>query len=97
MNAKLITAMGLAAGAGRLRLHAATQRALENARAAVQTAEADPNVNKYAPSGFGSRQEGTRLLPKMQRCITATRKSPAGLPCHAKCAHRPGARGGEGG
>jgi outer membrane protein OmpA-like peptidoglycan-associated protein len=49
MNAKLITGMGLAAALSACATMPQPNAALENARAAVQTAEADPNVNKYAP------------------------------------------------
>ena len=49
MNAKLITAMGLAVALSACATMPQPNAALENARAAVQTAEADPNVNKYAP------------------------------------------------
>ncbi|MEO7206512.1 MAG: OmpA family protein [Steroidobacteraceae bacterium] len=49
MNAKLITGMGLAMALGACASMPQPNAALENARAAVQTAEADPNVNKYAP------------------------------------------------
>jgi outer membrane protein OmpA-like peptidoglycan-associated protein len=49
MNAKLITGMGLAVALSACATLPQPNAALENARAAVQTAEADPNVNKYAP------------------------------------------------
>jgi len=49
MNAKLITGMGLAFALSACATIPQPNAALENARAAVQTAEADPNVNKYAP------------------------------------------------
>jgi outer membrane protein OmpA-like peptidoglycan-associated protein len=49
MNAKLMTGMGLALALGACASMPQPNAALENARAAVQTAEADPNVNKYAP------------------------------------------------
>jgi outer membrane protein OmpA-like peptidoglycan-associated protein len=49
MNAKLITGMGLALALGACASMPQPNAALENARAAVQSAEADPNVNKYAP------------------------------------------------
>jgi outer membrane protein OmpA-like peptidoglycan-associated protein len=49
MNAKLVTGMGLALALGACASMPQPNAALENARAAVQTAEADPNVNKYAP------------------------------------------------
>ncbi len=49
MNAKLITAMGLAVALSACATMPQPNPALENARAAVQAAEADPNVNKYAP------------------------------------------------
>jgi outer membrane protein OmpA-like peptidoglycan-associated protein len=49
MNAKLMTGMGLALALGACASMPQPNAALETARAAVQTAEADPNVNKYAP------------------------------------------------
>ncbi|HEY6621058.1 MAG TPA: OmpA family protein [Steroidobacteraceae bacterium] len=49
MNAKLIAGMGLAVALSACATMPQPNAALENARAAVQTAEADPNVNKYAP------------------------------------------------
>jgi outer membrane protein OmpA-like peptidoglycan-associated protein len=49
MNAKLMTGMGLALALGACASMPRPNADLENARAAVQTAEADPNVNKYAP------------------------------------------------
>jgi outer membrane protein OmpA-like peptidoglycan-associated protein len=49
MNAKLSTAMGLALALSACASMPQSNAALEDARAAVQTAEADPNVAKYAP------------------------------------------------
>jgi outer membrane protein OmpA-like peptidoglycan-associated protein len=49
MNAKLVTAMGLALALSACASMPQPNAELENARAAVQTAEADPNVVKYAP------------------------------------------------
>lgn len=49
MNAKLIMGMGLAAALSACATMPQPNAALDNARAAVQTAEADPNVIKYAP------------------------------------------------
>jgi outer membrane protein OmpA-like peptidoglycan-associated protein len=49
MNAKIFTGMGLALVLGACASMPQPNAALETARAAVQTAEADPNVNKYAP------------------------------------------------
>ena len=49
MNAKLLTGIGLALALGACATMPQPNPALESARAAVQTAEADPNVNKYAP------------------------------------------------
>jgi outer membrane protein OmpA-like peptidoglycan-associated protein len=54
MKAKLFTGMGLAPALSALALSACVSMpqpnaALETARSAVQTAESDPNVNKYAP------------------------------------------------
>jgi outer membrane protein OmpA-like peptidoglycan-associated protein len=49
MNAKLITGVGLAVALSACVTVPLPNADLENARAAVQTAEADPNVNKYAP------------------------------------------------
>jgi outer membrane protein OmpA-like peptidoglycan-associated protein len=49
MNAKLIAGMGLALALGACASMPQPNAALENARAAVHSAEADPNVNKYAP------------------------------------------------
>jgi len=49
MNAKILTGMGLALALGACVTMPQPNAALETARAAVQTAEADPNVNKFAP------------------------------------------------
>jgi outer membrane protein OmpA-like peptidoglycan-associated protein len=49
MKAKLITGIGLALALGACATMPESNPALESARAAVQTAEMDPNVNKYAP------------------------------------------------
>jgi outer membrane protein OmpA-like peptidoglycan-associated protein len=49
MNGKLFYGMGLAAALGACVSMPQPNAALETARAAVQTAEADPNVNKFAP------------------------------------------------
>jgi outer membrane protein OmpA-like peptidoglycan-associated protein len=49
MKAKLITGMGLAIALSACASMPQPNAALEDARAAVQTAEADPNVAKYAP------------------------------------------------
>jgi outer membrane protein OmpA-like peptidoglycan-associated protein len=49
MNAKLLTGIGLALALGACATMPETNPALESARAAVQAAETDPNVNKYAP------------------------------------------------
>ena len=49
MNAKLLTGIGLALALGACATMPEQNPALESARAAVQTAEMDPNVNKYAP------------------------------------------------
>ena len=48
MNRKLISAMGFALALGACASTPRTNAALDSARAAVQSAEADPNVNKYA-------------------------------------------------
>ena len=49
MNARIFTGVGLALALGACATMPQPNAALETARAAVQTAEADPNVNKYAP------------------------------------------------
>jgi outer membrane protein OmpA-like peptidoglycan-associated protein len=49
MNARILTGMGLALALGACATMPQPNAALETARAAVQTAETDPNVNKYAP------------------------------------------------
>jgi len=49
MNAKYFTGMGLALALGACVSMPQPNAALETARLAVQTAEADPNVNKFAP------------------------------------------------
>jgi outer membrane protein OmpA-like peptidoglycan-associated protein len=49
MNAKLFTGMGLALILGACVSMPQPNAALETARSAVQTAEADPNVNRFAP------------------------------------------------
>jgi outer membrane protein OmpA-like peptidoglycan-associated protein len=48
MKSKVLTAMGLALALGACASMPQPNAALESARVAVQTAEADPNVNKYA-------------------------------------------------
>ncbi len=48
MNAKLWTGLGLALALGACASMPQPNAALENARAAVQTAEADPNVQRYS-------------------------------------------------
>src|SRR3984957_19986160 len=52
MNARILMGVGLALALGACASMPQPNAALENARAAVQTAEADPNVNKYAPLGL---------------------------------------------
>lgn len=49
MKTKLLTGMGLALALAACASGPQPNAALENARAAVQTAEADPNVTRYAP------------------------------------------------
>ncbi len=49
MNVKFYTALGLALALGACVSMPQPNAALETARVAVQTAEADPNVNKFAP------------------------------------------------
>jgi len=49
MNSRIFTGMGLALALGACATMPQPNAALETARAAVHTAEADPNVNKYAP------------------------------------------------
>jgi len=49
MNAKLFTGMALALALGACVSMPQPNAALETARSAVRTAEADPNVNKFAP------------------------------------------------
>jgi outer membrane protein OmpA-like peptidoglycan-associated protein len=49
MNARIFTGIGLALALGACATMPQPNAALETARSAVQTAEADPNVNKYAP------------------------------------------------
>ena len=49
MKAKVLTGMGLALALGACVSMPQPNAALESARMAVQTAEADPNVNRYAP------------------------------------------------
>jgi outer membrane protein OmpA-like peptidoglycan-associated protein len=48
MNAKVLTAMGLALALGACASMPQPNPALDSARIAVQTAEADPNVSKYS-------------------------------------------------
>ena len=48
MNAKLLTGLGMALALGACASMPQPNAALENARAAVQTAEADPNVQRYS-------------------------------------------------
>ena len=48
MNTKLLTGLGLALALGACASMPQPNAALENARAAVQTAEADPNVQRYS-------------------------------------------------
>jgi outer membrane protein OmpA-like peptidoglycan-associated protein len=56
MKAKLLTGMSLALALGACASMPQPNAALENARAAVQTAQADPNVNKYAPLDLDKAQ-----------------------------------------
>jgi outer membrane protein OmpA-like peptidoglycan-associated protein len=49
MNAKVLTGIGMALALGACATMPQPNAALENARAAVRTAEADPNVSRYAP------------------------------------------------
>jgi outer membrane protein OmpA-like peptidoglycan-associated protein len=49
MNAKVLTGIGMALALGACASMPQPNATLENARAAVQTAETDPNVSKYAP------------------------------------------------
>jgi outer membrane protein OmpA-like peptidoglycan-associated protein len=49
MNARIFTGMGLTLALGACATMPQPNAQLETARAAVQAAEADPNVNKYAP------------------------------------------------
>jgi len=49
MNARIFTGVGLALALGACATMPQPNAQLETARAAVQAAEADPNVNKYAP------------------------------------------------
>jgi outer membrane protein OmpA-like peptidoglycan-associated protein len=49
MNARILTGMGVALALGACATMPQPNAQLETARAAVQAAEADPNVNKYAP------------------------------------------------
>jgi outer membrane protein OmpA-like peptidoglycan-associated protein len=49
MNAKILTGLGVALALSACASMPQPNAALETARAAVQSAEADPNVNKYAP------------------------------------------------
>ena len=49
MNARILMGVGLALALGACATMPQPNAALETARAAVQTAETDPNVNKYAP------------------------------------------------
>jgi outer membrane protein OmpA-like peptidoglycan-associated protein len=49
MNARIFTGMGLALALGACATMPQPNAQLETARASVQAAEADPNVNKYAP------------------------------------------------
>ena len=48
MNAKLLTGLGMALALGACASMPQPNAALENARAAVQTAQADPNVQRYS-------------------------------------------------
>lgn len=58
MNAKFVTGMGLAlALSACATMPPQPNAALEDARAAVRTAEADPNVNKYAPLDLDRAQK----------------------------------------
>lgn len=49
MNAKILSGMGLALALGACASLPQSNPALDSARIAVQAAEADPNVNRYAP------------------------------------------------
>jgi outer membrane protein OmpA-like peptidoglycan-associated protein len=57
MNMKLMSAMSLALALGACATTPKPNAALEDARAAVQTAQADPNVGKYAPLDLDRAQK----------------------------------------
>lgn len=57
MNTKLISAMSLALALGACATTPKPNAALEDARAAVQTAQADPNVARYAPLDLDRAQK----------------------------------------
>ena len=58
MNTKLLSAVALALFLGACATAPQPNAALENARAAVQTAEADPNVARYAPLDLDVARKG---------------------------------------
>jgi outer membrane protein OmpA-like peptidoglycan-associated protein len=57
MNTKLVTGIALALTVGACASVPKTNLALENARSAVRSAEADPNVNKYAALDLHSAKD----------------------------------------
>ena len=57
MNSKLLSAVSLALALGACASMPQPNPVLEDARAAVQTAQADPNVNKYAPLDMDRAQK----------------------------------------
>jgi outer membrane protein OmpA-like peptidoglycan-associated protein len=61
MNMKLMSAMSLALALGACATTPQTNAALEDARAALQTAQADPDVTKYAPLDLDRAQKELSL------------------------------------
>ena len=57
MNTKLLSGVSLALALGACASMPQPNPVLEDARAAVQTAQADPNVNKYAPLDLDRAQK----------------------------------------
>ena len=83
MNAKLISGAALALALGACATMPQPNAALESARAAVQTAEADPNVAKYAPLDLDrARKElgvAEDLVPQLVAFVREDHEARAGL------------------
>ena len=70
INTRTLLGMGLTLALGACASTPRTNGALESARAAVGTAEIDPNVNKYAALDLAGRVTASHGLsrPKISEC-----------------------------